>query len=147
MNKIAKYFTILINNPTVLLIGLIFCGIGLCLLCLFLGRQIGRSEMNRHIKTQRQDAIKRSKAVVTGQIYEQLAPLLPDFPCNPKEVQFIGKPIDFIGFCGSEENDLVKEILFIEVKTGGSSLSPREKSVKEAVLNKKIRYVEFRPEI
>ncbi|MBQ4498332.1 MAG: Holliday junction resolvase, partial [Spirochaetaceae bacterium] len=70
--------------------------------------------------------------------------VLPGFPCNPADCRFIGKPIDFIAFAGLEENDNVDEILFIEIKTNSSQLSPRERSLKEAVEKKKIRWVEFR---
>ena len=116
----------------------------LCLFFLFLGRIIGKIEMSIDIKKHRKDAVKRSKAVITGQVYEQIAPLLPDFPCNINDVQFIGKPVDFIGFCGNSDSDLVDEILFIEVKSGTSALSAREKSVKEAIENHRVRYVEYR---
>lgn len=116
----------------------------LCTLCVLLGRQFGRIEMSRNIKKERQDAVKRSKAVVAGQVYEQIAPLLPDFPCNTKDIQFIGKPIDYIGFCTNDKTGLVDEILFIEIKSGESNLSVREQSVKEVIQKRKVRYVEYR---
>ncbi len=53
---------------------------------------------------------------------------------------FLGKPIDFICFSGLNEKDEVDEIVFIEVKTGQSSLSAREKSVKKAIEEGRIRY-------
>ena len=59
----------------------------------------------------RKDAIKRSKAVIGGQVAEQIAPLLPDFPSPLADARFIGKPVDFIAFPGLEESDKVKEIL------------------------------------
>ena len=113
----------------------------------FLGKFIGKlkSELlfNEKIKNNREDAVKRSKAVLSGQIKEQISPFLPDFPCSAEDVRFIGKPVDFIGFCANE-NEQIEEILFIEVKTGGSKLSEREKQVKKAVEEKKVRYVEYR---
>lgn len=146
MNKLSTFFSIFQSNPLLLLTVFIIGGLCLCILCVLLGRQIGRIEMNRQIKSQRKDAVKRSKSVVTGQVFEQIAPFLPNFPCNPKDVQFIGKPIDFIGFCGNDEDDRIEEILFIEVKTGSSTLSSREKSLKDAVINHRIRYIEYHPE-
>ena len=44
----------------------------------------------------------------------------------------------------AEITKLVDEILFIEVKSGTSALSAREKSVKEAIENHRVRYVEYR---
>jgi len=92
----------------------------------------------------RSDAIKRSKAVRGGQVAEQVAPFLPDFPCNPEDARFIGKPIDFIAFPGLAETDSVDEVLLIEVKTGQSALSSREREIKKAVKAGRVRYVEYR---
>ena len=92
----------------------------------------------------RKDAIKRSKAVIGGQVAEQIAPLLPDFPSPLADARFIGKPVDFIAFPGLEESDKVKEILFIEVKTGNSALSEREKEVRRAVEEGRVKYKEYR---
>ena len=95
-------------------------------------------------KKLRKDAVKRSKAVINGQVAEQIAPFLPDFPANPSDARFIGKPVDFIVFSGLSENEKIDEILFVEVKTGKSLLSEREKEVKKAIEQRKVRYVEYR---
>lgn len=92
----------------------------------------------------RSDAIKRSRAVIGGQVVEQVAPFLPNFPCSPSDARFIGKPVDFIAFPGLAENDTVKEVLLIEVKTGQSALNSREKEIKKAVAEGRVRYVEYR---
>ena len=96
------------------------------------------------IRKLRKDAVNRSRAVLTGQISEQIAPYLPNFPCNPADVRFVGKPIDFVAFPGASENNEIKEVVFIEVKTGNSVLSPREKEIKDAILQGRVRYVEYR---
>jgi predicted Holliday junction resolvase-like endonuclease len=90
------------------------------------------------------DAIKRSRSVIGGQLAEQVAPFLPGFPCNPGDARFIGKPVDFIAFPGMTEDNQVHEVLLIEVKTGKSALSGREKEVKKAVAEGRVRYVEYR---
>ena len=95
-------------------------------------------------KKDRKDAINRSRAVLSGQMLEQVAPFLPNFPCNPADVRFVGKPIDFVAFPGAVDNKPISEILFIEVKSGNSVLSEREKEIKNAVLKGKVRYVEYR---
>ena len=95
-------------------------------------------------KANRADAIKRSKSVINGQIVEQLAPYLPNFPGNPADAKFLGKPVDFISFSGLAENNKVDEILLIEVKTGKSELSSREREIKKAVKEGRVRYVEYR---
>lgn len=92
----------------------------------------------------RRDAIKRSRAVIGGQVVEQVAPFLPEFPCSPADARFIGKPVDFIAFPGLAEGDTVDEVLLIEVKTGQSALNNREKEIKRAVQEGRVRYVEYR---
>lgn len=96
------------------------------------------------LKKERQDAVKRSRAVLGGQMIEQVAPYLPGFPCNPSDARFIGKPVDFIAFSGLSEKNTVDEVILIEVKTGDSKLSGREKEIKNAVKNGRVRYVEYK---
>ena len=46
-----------------------------------------------------------------------------------------------------QRNILIDEILFIEVKTGTSALSGREKQVRKAVEEGRVRYVEYRMKV
>lgn len=96
------------------------------------------------IKKNRLDAVKKSRAVIGGQVAEQMAPFLPEFPCNPGDVCFIGKPVDYIGFPGLSDGKEIREVVLIEVKTGQSKLNGHEKQIKEAVLNGHVRYVEYK---
>ena len=118
----------------------IICGI-LFFLLLILVIHLGRGR-----SSQRADAIKRSRSVIGGQLAEQIAPFLPGFPCNPGDARFIGKPVDFIAFPGLTEDNTVHEVLLIEVKTGKSALSGREKEVRRAVAEGRVRYIEYRAE-
>ena len=111
---------------------------------LFVILMVQRFKFNLLLKKERQDAIKRSRAVLGGQMVEQVSPYLPGFPCNPADARFIGKPIDFIGFSGLAEKNCVDEVLLIEVKTGDSKLSDREKEIKNAVKEGRVRYVEYK---
>jgi predicted Holliday junction resolvase-like endonuclease len=95
------------------------------------------------LPNQRKDAILKSRRVLSGNFSEQLAPFLPDFKYNPNECKFLGKPIDFLVFRGLDENK-IDEIVFVEVKSGKSKLSKREKSLREAIDNKKIKWEEYR---
>lgn len=110
----------------------------------FAGRLTQKIKDSSRIKKEREDAVKRSRAVLGGQFAEQLAPFLPGFPCNPGDAHFLGKPVDFVAFPGSAENREVNEILFIEVKSGSSALSEREKQIRTACEKKSVRYVEYR---
>lgn len=109
-----------------------------------LGQLIQRILDLKTIKKEREDAVRKSRAVLGGQFSEQLAPYLPNFPCNPGDVRFVGKPIDYVAFPGAAEGKEIKEILLIEVKTGSSQLSDREKEIRRAVDAGRVRYVEYR---
>lgn len=111
---------------------------------ILIGSVVQKLRDSAGIKKARNDAVKRSRAVLGGQFGEQLAPFLPDFPCNPGDVRFIGKPVDYIAFPGTAEGRGVEEILLIEVKSGTSTLSAREKEIREAVKKGRVRYVEYR---
>jgi predicted Holliday junction resolvase-like endonuclease len=95
-------------------------------------------------KSIRGDAISRSQNVITGNVTQHLAPYLPQFQFNPKDVRFVGSPIDLIVFDGMCDGDL-KDIIFIEVKTGRSAkLNSHERQVRDAVEARRIRWVELR---
>ena len=94
----------------------------------------------------RRDAVERSRAVVTGKVSEHLAPWLGDFPYNPKDVRFLGTPVDLIVFDGLDEGAL-EEIVFVEVKTGPSAnLTKRERRLRDAVKDGRVRWEELRLE-
>jgi predicted Holliday junction resolvase-like endonuclease len=80
-----------------------------------------------------EDARRISRAVIAGQVAERFIPFMPSvFQYNPKDARFIGSPIDLIVFDGADEDD-VRRIIFVEVKTGNSVLSPRQKQIKRLV--------------
>ncbi|MBI1935693.1 hypothetical protein HYS31_04595 [Candidatus Woesearchaeota archaeon] len=91
----------------------------------------------------RETAIRQSRAVLSGQFSEQIAPYMPDFPYKPTEARFIGKPIDFIVFKGMDDKK-IDEIVFVEVKSGQNRLNEVQKSMKSAVENKNIKWAEYK---
>jgi predicted Holliday junction resolvase-like endonuclease len=99
--------------------------------------------IDENSKTIRQDAIQRSQSVITGKVTEHFIPFLPEFTFNPKDARFIGSPVDFVVFDGLDEENL-REILFIEVKTGSSSLNKRQRYIKEAIKANRVRWIEMR---
>lgn len=144
-NSFLEIFAFFETSPKLFLLLLIFL-----ILIFFMGFLfaflIVKTSVHSDRKKDRKDAINRSRAVLSGQMLEQVAPFLPDFPCNPADVRFVGKPIDFVAFPGAVDNKPISEILFIEVKSGNSVLSEREKEIKNAVQKGKVRYVEYRVE-
>lgn len=129
---------------TVLIIGLFLLGI---FVAYFVGHKVGEFRKNRHweneLPNHRKDAVQKSRAVLSGQFSEQLAPYLPDFEFKPTECRFLGKPVDFIAFKGIDRKE-IEEVVFVEVKSGGAKLSNVEKSLKKAIDNGRVRFEEYK---
>jgi predicted Holliday junction resolvase-like endonuclease len=89
----------------------------------------------------REDAYSRSRAVSFGKTIEHYVPFMKNFPVDPKDVQFFGKPIDYIAFVnrGSKTKCSVH---FIEVKSGNSHLNDHQKNIKKAVLDGRVHWHE-----
>ena len=94
-------------------------------------------------QAEKEQAVKKSRAVMGGHFSEQLAPYLPDFPFKPTEVRFIGKPIDFIVFEGMDEKNISK-VTFVEVKSGKSKLSSQERKLRAAIEGNHVEWREYR---
>ncbi|RLI86991.1 MAG: Holliday junction resolvase [Archaeoglobales archaeon] len=99
----------------------------------------------RYEKEIRKDAIEKSKAVITGKVTEHLIPYLPEFKYNPKDARFIGSPIDLIVFDGLDDGEL-RKIVFVEVKSGKSTLSKRERLIRDAIEQKRVEWEILRVE-
>ncbi|MCX8205822.1 MAG: hypothetical protein N3H30_01175 [Candidatus Micrarchaeota archaeon] len=104
---------------------------------------MSESEFAEFIEAERDDAIKRSRAVLGGQFSEQLAPYLPNFKYSPTEVRFIGKPIDFVVFKGMDSKE-ISEIVFVEVKSGNANMNSVERSIQKAIDTGKVKWEEYR---
>jgi len=132
----------LLTIVIILFVGLIALILGLIIGFLSLKNRFEK-KLDAILKAEREDAIKRSRATLTGQFSEQISPYMPGFPYSPTECKFLGKPIDFIVFKGADEND-IKEVIFLEVKSGDSKLNKQEKNLKETILAKKIKWDEYK---
>lgn len=116
------------------------------LVLIFLGYLIGskisvhkaNAQWEEKLPGIRQDAISRSRANLGGKFSENLCAYFPDFPFHPTEMRWLGgSPTDYIVFNGMD-NDKIEGITFLEIKSGKSQLSLREKQIKEIVENKKV---------
>ena len=65
------------------------------------------------------------------------------FPYDPKDARFLGTPIDLIVFDGMNDGSM-RDIIFLEVKSGSSSLTTRERQIRDAVVAKRVVWKEFR---
>ena len=91
----------------------------------------------------RKDTGNRQRSIIKGQISEVLAPWSIESVNSVKELNFLGSPIDFVGFKGLDgEGDI--DIKFIEVKSGKSRLNKNQRRIRDAVAAKRIEWVEVR---
>jgi|SRR5438445_5780660 len=92
----------------------------------------------------RQDAIERSARVLSGKTLEKLVPFLKEFKYNSHDIRWLGDPIDFVIFDGYSQNKEISRIVFCEVKSGESKLSPVQNKIKALVQEGKISWDEFK---
>ncbi|MFZ9888577.1 MAG: Holliday junction resolvase-like protein [Myxococcota bacterium] len=95
------------------------------------------------LRRERREAISASRATLLGQVGEQLAPLLPEFPYTLEDARFLGAPIDYVVFDGHSEGAEV-EVVFVEVKTGNAKLSRGERAIRDAIVAGRVRFETLR---
>ena len=102
-------------------------------------------EHEGQIRAARKDSNDRQRSTIKGQISETLAPWSMDAVNSVKELNFIGNPIDFVGFKGLDGEGEI-EVKFIEVKSGKSKLNKNQRRVRDAINAKRIEWVEVKIE-
>jgi predicted Holliday junction resolvase-like endonuclease len=89
----------------------------------------------------RRDAARRSRGVRGGKAAEQVAPLLGEFAerFDSADARFLGAPVDFVVFDGLADG-VLREIVLVEIKTGGGRLNANERQVRDAVERRAVGY-------
>jgi len=95
------------------------------------------------IKDARKDTAARQRSTIKGDISEIIAPWSMNTVDSVKELKFLGNPIDFVGFKGLDGDGEI-EIKFIEIKSGSSKLNKNQRRIRDAVVAKRIEWVEVR---
>lgn len=80
---------------------------------------------------------KKSSEVRLGNIAEKLAPFLDYFSFDPECAHFLGQPIDYVVF----EDDI---ITFVEIKSGKSQLSTKQRHIRDLIKAKQVAWKEIR---
>ncbi len=114
-----------------------------CLIILYLLWKIVQLKLAHRVAIldARKDTGNRQRSIIKGQISEVLAPWSIKSVNSVKELNFLGNPIDFVGFKGLDgEGDI--DIKFIEVKSGKSRLNKNQRRIRDAVAAKRIEWVE-----
>jgi len=87
----------------------------------------------------RDKSVSASRRSLVGKFIERFVPFLSNVKYAPADMHFMGAPIDYIVFDGLRD-DKIKKVVFLEVKTGKSVLTKREKSLKEAIERKRVKW-------
>ena len=100
---------------------------------------------NQHeeIEKAREQSNNAQRVTLRGRISEQIAPLLKDFPYPIGDVRYAGAPLDFWVFKGLS-NDYITEVVLLEIKSGAAELNNRQKQIKRAVDEGRIKFEVFR---
>lgn len=85
----------------------------------------------------------KSSAVNWGFTVENFVPFIDTFPIPPEDVNFLGKPIDYVGFTDTDSKSTCN-VHFIEVKSGKSFLSQKQKNIKLAIEEGRVQWHEVR---
>ncbi len=125
--------------------------LGAAFVSLLVGFLVGRALTARSMELEfrgreadaRQDSVTRSRSTLRGRFLEQLAPHFPDFPYDPTDLRFLGTPVDYVVFDGLGDGE-VAEVVFLEVKSGSSSLNAAQRRVREAVEAGAVRWEVYR---
>jgi predicted Holliday junction resolvase-like endonuclease len=82
---------------------------------------------------------KKSSEVRTGLIAEQMAPFLDDFPyCQrSSDIVFMGRPIDLLVYDA-------EGVHFVEVKSGYSGLSNKQRKIRDQIKEGKVTFETYR---
>jgi hypothetical protein len=87
---------------------------------------------------------RRSAEVRGGRLAESLAPLVDRFPVDVQKpgtsTVFLGQPVDYVHF------DPDDGVVFVEIKSGVSQLSARQRRLRELVESGHVRWETFRVE-
>ena len=73
-----------------------------------------------------------------GKILEKVLPYYKDFKLPLSDCRFLAEPLDVIVFEGASKND-VKNIIFMDIKTGNATLQKNQRQIRDLVAEKKVR--------
>ncbi len=91
------------------------------------------------VATARKQAVKQSRSTRGGQNAEVFAPWIQGFGYEAAETFHLGGTVDLIVFDGLEAGE-VRNIVFVEVKTGAAVLNDRQKLVRDAIEGKRVKF-------
>ena len=99
-------------------------------------------ELRKQVTIARKDAKKRSAAVQWGKSIEHFVPFMEDFPIPAEDVNFLGMPIDYVGF--TDTNSKTKcAVHFVEVKSGQAAMMSKQRNIRDAIKAGRVHWHEI----
>lgn len=131
------------STTTIAILTLSFVCI-ILILCIWGIRRSFKSYKQK-VERRKKDALAQSRVTLEGLWIEQLAPMLPDFPYNPRDLRHLGEPIDYIVFEGLTL-DKLEAIVLLEIKrTEDTQLVAHEEQIRDLIQRGKVRFDIYSP--
>jgi predicted Holliday junction resolvase-like endonuclease len=87
-------------------------------------------------------SVSSSRRSLVGKFIEKFVPFLKMLDYEASDMHFLGQPVDYIIFDGLHKDEIEK-VVFVEVKTGDSKLTKREKSLKDTIEKRRVEWKEI----
>jgi predicted Holliday junction resolvase-like endonuclease len=110
---------------------------------IIIGFIVAKITVHSAVKSARNSSVKQARNVILWDVNEKLAPALPGFPYDFKDMVFIWKWIDYLVFDGLASGHL-RKIILLEIKSWQSLLNRNESMIKKTVWEWLVSYEVFR---
>jgi predicted Holliday junction resolvase-like endonuclease len=84
-----------------------------------------------------------AKAINIGFILERLAPTMGGFRFNHTDCRALFDPIDYIIFEGLSARGQIDKIFFVDIKTGSSRLTKKQREIKTIINDQKVNFKKY----
>lgn len=112
-----------------------------------LTKQLEDAYQNMHVLVDKEvmKSVGAQRSTIKGQLAEQMYPILGDCPYSPSDMRFMGDFCDYIVIDGYTDvkdgsGEEIKQIVFVEIKTGKSRLSKHQAKIRDAVLEGRVSW-------
>lgn len=96
--------------------------------------------LSRKLERMTKGAKITAKAVNLGKIVEKIVPSFTTFTYTAGDCRALFEPIDYLVFSGLTMQRKVDALYFVDVKSGGASLSPNQRDIKRAVEDGAVKF-------
>ncbi len=102
-----------------------------------------RREDLREQRIRARGSERRAIDVNLGKVLEKIVPVFEGFGYSPRDCRPLFEPIDYVVFRGLSHGGKVDALAFVDVKTGGANLNPRQRQIRDAVTSGKVEWKQY----